>query len=556
MNTFIKILKLSTKSVPKHLWLGVLIFIVLSAIVALPGPIIQRSLINSLITTDTNQIFPLLIWMVAAVFVQLLVNACSIYLSSVYEETSSLNIRKILICRLFEASYEKLKNEDLDYLHNRIKSDSDNISGFSRKVFERLFTNIIIFFAAITYLLIFAPILIAALLIVIFLFAVIYVVFTKKMGLAAKDFKEAQNRSYATFNQSISNISAIKVNRWESVESKKITHVITAYIQSYKKLLKFTTMFLSLSSSLQVIFTLLVLTIGSIMTIKGSLTVGDIFALVSFSAMLISPIVSFIEVLSIFPEAKVSLSRIEELQTIENDKDGKIILKNIEQIEVDLHSIAFGNFIIENNISQIFKKGNLYFICGPNGSGKSTLLNILAKLHYSYTGTVKINKSFDLKDVSKESLYSHCAFIEQDNHLFSGTIGENIFYGKEGDFGNNDIPVYLNKFLSSLLNLRHGLDTAIVGNDASTISGGEKKKISISRGLLIKSDVILLDEPTSSLDKKSILELFNLLVELKKDRIVIVITHDTKYNCFADEVVLINGTKANKVETQNLNLNH
>lgn len=149
---------------------------------------------------------------------------------------------------------------------------------------------------------------------------------------------------------------------------------------------------------------------------------------------------------------------------------------------------------------------------------------------------IVINGDTDLNDLSRYNLSKLISYAEQNNHLFSGTIRENIFFGEQLT-DEYEIPPYMKKFMLSLFNLKEGMNEIIVNDTNSTLSGGEKKKIIVSRALLRKSDVILLDEPTNALDSESIQLLFEVLNKIKTNKIVVVITHEVKYNSYADEVI-------------------
>lgn len=539
MTKFRTIIHMTVASSKRRLVIQVIFFSLASALVALLSPIIQKYLIDTLAEVKVNEVHTWIALLIIVVILQLLLGIRKNYTCSLVEVYSSYNLCKNILCNLFRTSYEKIHDTDPDYLYNRIKSDSDTLAGFMRKIFENFVPNSIAFIAAVIYYLLKAPILLMALLLILICFAISYILLQKKMDSAAQNYKEQQNRSYSTFNQSVSNISTIKINCWGSFESKRLENSMEMAIGAYKQILKFTIFFLSIASSLQIIFTLLVITIGALFVVNGTLSIGDLFALVSFSAMVISPLISFIEILSTFPEACASLSRIQELEELEKERDGTVIINGINEIDIDIESILYKNFVITSPIHYHFERGHLYIINGANGAGKSSLLNLIAKLHQSYTGTIRINKTVNLKELSMDDIASKISYVEQENHLFTGTIEENIFFGQSTEAFQGIIPDFLKHFLYSLSKLQNGLKEVISSDGTSTLSGGERKKVSIARALLKDADVILLDEPTASLDVDSIQVLFDILIELKQTKTIILVTHENKYNHFADEIINI-----------------
>ncbi len=539
-----KIIKLSSERMKKSLVFQAVLFAILSAVFSIIPPIIQKYLIDYLVIKDIRKVSFLIILLIVAVVMQLVINIRKIYLCSLFEEVSALNLCKKVVCGLFDTSYEKISNTDPDYLYNRIKCDSDNIVGFTRKVIENMIPNSLMFVCTLLYFVLNAPLLLLLLLFVIIFFITFYMLLQKKMGIAIGNYKELKSRNYSVFNQTLSNLSTIKINGWSIEESKRIEKSILSSVGAYKKFLLFTTCFLSIASSLQVILTLLVIVSGAFLISKGTLSIGDLFAMISFSSMIISPLISIVEILTNFPEMKVSLSRIQELEDIEKDIEGTIVLQNINEIDVKIKAFVYDQLVIDCPIVHHFEKGKLYIINGANGTGKSSFFNVLVKLHQSYDGNIIVNGSIDLKDVSTNSLCKLVSYVEQDNHLFSGTILENIFFGQNNG-GKDYIPYILEGFLHSLYKLPNGLNEMIANDSISILSGGEKKKTALARALVKNSNLILLDEPTVALDKESIDSFFGILNKLKENNIIILVTHETIYNNYADEIITVERYNAN-----------
>ncbi len=174
---------------------------------------------------------------------------------------------------------------------------------------------------------------------------------------------------------------------------------------------------------------------------------------------------------------------------------------------------------------ETFDKGNIYCICGENGTGKTTLLDLLTGLYIDeYKGEILYN-NVNLKDIDmKKQRAVNISMIEQNPYVFEGTIEENIYLTKS----------YSNKKYSHRV-----LDKKLgnIYNNGDGISGGEKQKIGILRMLSKDSDVIMLNEPTSALDQESKKRVLEILKEIKKEKIIILISHDKEVEKFADYVI-------------------
>jgi ATP-binding cassette subfamily C protein len=353
------------------------------------------------------------------------------------------------------------------------------------------------------------------------------------MSIATENFKESQSSTYAMFNESVENLSTVKVNNLAEYEIAKHTRAVNNYINSFKKIMKFSSTFVSLASSLQIILTMSIFIVGSIFVVNKSLTVGDVITLIGMGSFIISPIFMLLEILSSLPEVNVSYQRLTEILNITHQEEGTIqISDSINNINVRIDSFKYDNNAVLKDFQYRFSKGKLYFLCGQNGIGKSTLLKILSKLYDDYNGAIYINDLYELREIERKSYYRHVAYIEQNPHLFAGTLSDNINYGI--DKAKN---IWIYEFMKSLTLLPEGLNTLIVDNAVTSISGGEKQKVSIVRGLIKESDIILLDEPTVSLDKKSANDLFEVLNKMKNSHIIILVTHEEKYAKYADEVI-------------------
>ncbi len=182
-----------------------------------------------------------------------------------------------------------------------------------------------------------------------------------------------------------------------------------------------------------------------------------------------------------------------------------------------------------------FNKGSIYCLKGKNGEGKSTLLDILLGLNYDYEGHIYFNdvntKDLDMRFLREKVI----SVVMQEPQLQRLTIKENILRG-------------INSFDSSSFtrfNKIFETDQILDVEDALTLSGGEKQKISVIRGLLKTSDVLILDEPVSAMDSLGIRMLKKELDTLKRDKIIIFISHNEELFDIADEFIDLSNKSSN-----------
>ena len=243
-----------------------------------------------------------------------------------------------------------------------------------------------------------------------------------------------------------------------------------------------------------------------------------------------------------------SLERVYELFDTPNKiKDGSF---NFEKKEKALGNLNFSNvdflypdgYQALHNINLNIEAGKSYAFVGRSGAGKSTIFNLLPRLFDSSRGTISLDGR-SLLDYKISSLRDQISVVSQDSILLSGTVLDNIGFGKEGASREDCITAAqdaaADKFIT---NLKDGYDTKI---DPSKIkfSGGEKQRLSIARAMLRDAPILLLDEPTSALDAQSESQIRKALDELSKNRTTLIIAHRLSTILDADQIVVMDQGK-------------
>lgn len=215
----------------------------------------------------------------------------------------------------------------------------------------------------------------------------------------------------------------------------------------------------------------------------------------------------------------------------------KVLINDISSITIRNLTKWFGSKCVLNHFSKKFERGKIYTITGPNGSGKTTLINCILGLYIGeYQGCIRYNEvpieTINMADVYQNNL----GIVEQEPLLFEDTIEFNLTLGCMYSF-ETMLPYLelfgLDTFLYALPN---GVKT-VLSENANNISGGEKQKISLVRALYKNPDVLVLDEPTSALDKESSEKLVAYLTSIKKNKIILIVTHDNTFETISDEII-------------------
>lgn len=206
----------------------------------------------------------------------------------------------------------------------------------------------------------------------------------------------------------------------------------------------------------------------------------------------------------------------------------KIVLENV--------NFAYNDkFLYDEGINATLEKGKIYLLSGPNGCGKSTLANILLKMWRNYKGKVLIDGK-NLELFTKVDISNIIGLSFQKTPIFHDTIRNNICLGKEGDV---EKLVSLIDFEMDLSAMHRDLNSWL--KDISSLSGGQAQKIGILRTLFLDKPVYIFDEATANLDKKSKEKFFELMKEIKKEKIIILISHEEDIFQHIDKVIEIKG---------------
>ncbi|WP_315122053.1 ABC transporter ATP-binding protein [uncultured Clostridium sp.] len=215
---------------------------------------------------------------------------------------------------------------------------------------------------------------------------------------------------------------------------------------------------------------------------------------------------------------------------------------NFENYDIEFNNVNFqyeeGESTLKN-LSFKAKEGTMTALIGPSGSGKTTVTSLIARFWDTSDGTIKIGGQ-DIKDINPDSLLKHISMVFQDVYLLNDTVYNNIKLGNQKATKEEIIKAAkianCHEFIE---NLENKYDT-LVGEGGSTLSGGEKQRISIARAILKNAPIILLDEATASLDADNELEIRKSIKNLTENKTVIVIAHRLNTIKDADQIIVLN----------------
>ncbi len=232
------------------------------------------------------------------------------------------------------------------------------------------------------------------------------------------------------------------------------------------------------------------------------------------------------------------LDYLEEVLDIPEIADGSLKEVKASDISFSNVSFAYDKKTVIDDISFDIKEGSKTAIVGPSGSGKTTLINLISRFYDVDKGSIKIGGN-DVKDHELDALLAELSLVFQDVYLFNDSIKNNIKFAKP-DASDEEIIAVCKKAMCHdfIMEMPDGYDS-LVGEGGSSLSGGEKQRISIARALLKDANIVLLDEATSSVDPENEYEIMAAIDELTKGRTVISIAHRLSTVRRADQILLI-----------------
>ncbi len=299
----------------------------------------------------------------------------------------------------------------------------------------------------------------------------------------------------------------------------------------------------SLTQLLERLMTVILIWMGASRVFDGSMTVGALIAFQMLAGRVTSPLVRLVGLIHQYQEAALS---VEKLGLVMNARTewgadrhgarpslhGDIVFDRVGfRYALDLPNVL-------HEISLTIPAGSTLGIVGPSGSGKTTLTRMLQKAYFPTSGTIRINDCY-LNELDTAHLRRNTGVVLQENFLFKATVADNIRAGQSAASREQIIQAALLAGADEfIVNLPQGYDT-MLEEGAKNLSGGQRQRLAISRALLTKPEILILDEATSSLDPESERIIRENLVQIAKGRTVIIVSHRLSMLKDADSIVVL-----------------
>ncbi|WP_181397699.1 ABC transporter ATP-binding protein [Listeria monocytogenes] len=520
---------------------------VLAAILELAFPVAVNHVIDTLLP---GKDFGLIITAALALLFFYILNTFMQYIVTYFGHMLGLNIetdmRRDLFSHLQKQPFGFYDNQKTGKLMSRMTTDLFEIGEVAHHGPEDIFISIMSLFGAFFLMLNINVKLAISTFILVPILTVLIVYFNKRMTKVTTGiFKDLGNFNAGVEN-AISGVRVVQAFANEPHEKGRFKVLNQAYRKS--KLMFYKVMGLSFSFNyfLMRLISLFALLFGAYFTINGEISYGEFVGFILLTNVFIRPIEKINNVIESYPKGFAGFKRFLEVMdtepAIQDEKDAK-------PAEAFRGDIAYNQVSFEysdgknvlNHINLSIKAGETVAFVGPSGAGKTTICNLLPRFYDVSAGEITIDGE-NIKRFTLPSLRAQIGVVQQDVFLFSGTVRENIAYGKL-DASDEEIEhvVKLAHLSKVVEEMPDGVDT-IIGERGVKLSGGQKQRLAIARMFLKNPPILILDEATSALDTETEQVIQASLEELAEGRTTLIIAHRLATIKHADRIIVVNET--------------
>lgn len=524
-------------------------------------PLFQQYAINNFIGGKTLSG----LWVFIALYVLVMViQVVTNYISSLgackAEMFVGRDLKRASFDHLQTLSFSYFNQNSVGYIHARVMSDTDRIAGtLAWGIMEAVWYVAYLVLAIVMMLILnwkLALCVIAVLPIAVLLSSF----FQKKMLFYQRKVREENSQITSAFNEGISGAKTIKTLVIEDKVEREFDELTGEMKRLSVRHMHFRSMFMSTTAFVSCVALAVVLWRGGIISSEGVMLIGTLSAFISYAQGMMEPIQFLVQVISSLINVQVNVERFTKLMNTESDvaDSAEVVEKygdtfnpkreNWEPLhgDIEFRDVSFrypdGDEFVLRHFDLTVPQGTNVAIVGETGAGKSTLVNLVCRFFEPTEGSVMIDGR-DARERSQLWLHSNIGYVLQTPHLFSGTVLENLRYGK-ADASMEEIEAAVKAVSADKLiaRLPDGYNT-VLGEGGGGLSTGEKQLLSFARALLADPRIFVLDEATSSVDTVTEQLIQNAIEKVMQGRTSFVIAHRLSTIRRADVILVVSDGK-------------
>lgn len=545
----------------KKIMISMIIMGALSSLIDSIYPLFNQYVLNHFIalkTTDT--IVPFIIVYIVILIVFVILNFVSTTWAGKIEMSVNRDLRNASFNHLQELSFSYFNQNNVGYVHARVMSDTGRIGQLvSWDMMDMVWQGSYLLFVLINMALI--NIHLAMYIMLIIPFAVTLIIFfQKKLVALNRKIREINSKITSNFNEGITGAKSIKT----LVVENKINHDFDVDSDDMEKTSvlagRYSALFSSLVTMLSSITLAIILWKGGMINQEGIIMIGTLSVFMTYALNMLEPIQSIVGGIARLIAIQVNIERFTTLLETQSDVADRVEVvekygdtfhpkkENWETLygDVEFKDVSFkypdGNEMVLEHFDLKVPQGTNVAIVGETGAGKSTLVNLVCRFFEPTYGQVLIDGK-DARDRSQLWLHSNIGYVLQTPHLFSGTVRDNLRYGKP-DATDEEIWKALKLVNAEFVidKMDKGLDSE-VGEGGDMLSTGEKQLISFARAILADPKILVLDEATASIDTLTEKAIQDAIFTVIKGRTSFVIAHRLSTIVDADVILVVKDGK-------------
>lgn len=368
----------------------------------------------------------------------------------------------------------------------------------------------------------------------------------EKIRASSKKAQREISDSSAYVQERMAGYAVVKLFHMEDAEKDHFRDVSGQIYGYTRKRNHFSALGVSITSAFSEIISTIIVCLSAYFIVKGDMSIGDMIVFYSYLGYLITPLRRFADLNVAYARSIAGIERVFEILDTEPDiieKDGAVILADATPMNINFENVTF-QYDKESDIHNLesisfsVKEGEKIALVGSSGCGKTTAVNLLSRFYDVDSGAILIDGR-DITDYTLSSLYRQMGMVFQDTILFSGTIEENLRYGKpDATIEEMIAAAKAANAYDFIMNTPNQWQT-ILGERGIGLSGGQKQRLSIARVFLKNPRLLILDEATSALDSESEELVQNALDNLMQNRTSIIIAHRLSTIINVDKIIVM-----------------
>lgn len=526
----------------------VFLFILASSVLTLTGPFLIGHAIDAMTAADGGTVhFQLLELFILGLAAAYLIDGVLTFLQSWFMAGLSQRI----VGHLRAALFEKLQKLPLGFFDSkphgevmsRLSNDIDNVSNTISQSTTQLMSGVIALIGSLTMMLILSPILTLATLITVPLVYLLGKTITKRTSVLFKEQQAQLGKLNGHIEETISGIHVVKAFNHEDKAIQEFNEVNNKLYQVGLKAQIYSGFLMPLLAVINNIGFAAVAVVGGVLAVKGSITVGVIASFLSYSRQFVRPLNEMANTYNILQSGVAGAERVFEILDEKEEPEDPPHAKELRNPKghVVFENVTFGyrpDVPILKHVDFDSSEGSSTALVGPTGAGKTTIVNLVTRFYDVTEGTIYID-GVDIKEYTRDSLRRCFGIVLQDTYLFSGTIKENIKYGKSDATDEEVIEAARMANADPFIRRLPKQYDTVLSENGGNLSQGQRQLLAIARVILAKPSILILDEATSSIDTRTELHIQDALLNIMQGRTSFIIAHRLNTIRDADTIMVI-----------------